>query len=234
MQKLSKAVIVFCAILLFASVSAYASPFPVWPEPRVPEDYTAWGFVVDGQTWGNWFKVTIPYSSEAAMSGTYAIEMDFLIWVDPNTSDYPETYTNEKWWNHADPSGTPQYGLGEFFDAGIQASDQFYYLTLTLGSTDTWSVFYDSSHDNTPDQVILSGTVTSYSDNNGFFYGILTDDDGVYNGFPSHNEGTPDLVDAVFHVGSVAPVPEPSTVLLIGAGLVGLVALGRKKFFQSA
>ncbi len=27
-----------------------------------------------------------------------------------------------------------------------------------------------------------------------------------------------------------APVPEPSTILLMGAGLLGLVAVGRRKF----
>ena len=31
---------------------------------------------------------------------------------------------------------------------------------------------------------------------------------------------------------NASPVPEPATILLLGSGLVGLVGVGRKKFFK--
>ena len=42
------------------------------------------------------------------------------------------------------------------------------------------------------------------------------------------------LEDHEFSVGGIdiSSTPEPSTMLLLGAGLVGLFGLGRKKFFK--
>ena len=42
-----------------------------------------------------------------------------------------------------------------------------------------------------------------------------------------------DGLGILFDGSSVAPVPEPSTMLLLGSGLIGLAGYGRKKFFKN-
>ena len=110
------------AVLLAAAICGVgsASPFPVSPVPK-ETDWAVWGYVVDGQTWANWFAVTIPWGTEAAMSGTYVIQQDLLFWVDPATSGLadPTTVYGNNYWNHDDV-----YGLGEFFDAGLGTNDR--------------------------------------------------------------------------------------------------------------
>jgi hypothetical protein len=210
---------------------ANAAPFPVSPVPK-ETNWTTWGYVVDGQTWANWFAVNVPWGTEAAMSGTYLIQQDFLFWVNPATSGLadPTVVYGQNFWNHDDV-----YGLGEFFDAGLGANDRCYAFTLSLGATDTWQVWYDENHNLVNDggweHAILEGTVVSYFDNGGMFYGVLLDDDNKYNGvFESGiwDEGNPDLIVNGFHAGATGQpvqVPVPGALLLggLGAGLVGWI-----------
>ena len=51
-------------------------------------------------------------------------------------------------------------------------------------------------------------------------------------GFEDGTDG--DFQDAVFFVEDMKPVPEPATILLFGAGLLGLAVYGRKKGFGRA
>lgn len=97
-----------------------AEPFKVGTTPK-ETNWTTWGYVVDSQDWANWFNVCISYGTEADMSGDHVIQEDFLFQVDPSTSGLPDPSSvyGDDWWNHDDV-----YGLGEFFDAGSQASDK--------------------------------------------------------------------------------------------------------------
>ena len=49
-------------------------------------------------------------------------------------------------------------------------------------------------------------------------------------GFEDGTDG--DFQDAVFYVEDMKPVPEPATMLLLGTGLLGIAAFGRKKLMK--
>ena len=53
---------------------------------------------------------------------------------------------------------------------------------------------------------------------------------GINDGYPEWSDTEPDFTDFVVMVESIAPTPEPATLLLLGLGLVGMAGLNRKKF----
>ena len=89
-----------------------------------------------------------------------------------------------------------------------------------------------------PNGVLLGGAADFYNGSTGLPYPItFFAPDGetiarvIYNG--GLNPAAAASIDSlIFGPAPVPPVPEPSTMLLIGSGLIGLAGYGRKKFFK--
>jgi hypothetical protein len=234
MRKLLSSILFVIVLFVFTSITTYADPFPVCPDQN-EADWQTWGYTVDQQNWGNWFVVDIPWVTPAIMSATYTIKEDFLFQVDPSTCDDSngldcDAIYGANWFKHKNADCTQSVdGLGEFFDAGIRnvnVNDGYYSLELNL-TANTWSVFYDANQNqvNNADHIILEGTVLCYFNVNGFLYAVLQDADEAYDGFfsTSHNEGTPDLLNGTFHLGS-AQYPSEQ--------IASAFASGDKGFFE--
>lgn len=116
------------------------------------------------------------------------------------------------------------------------------YLGLYFGSVDTYNSLEFYFLDNTIKTLTgteilgeyLNQTGNQLSPNSNVYVNIDFDlSKEVFTAFAVRTTGVALEIDNfVAHVAPVAPVPEPSTMILFGAGLLGLAALGRKRSEQ--
>ena len=150
----------------------------------------------------------------------YTVAWDDAAWRLPSTVNGPWVWgydgTTTAGWNITTSEMGHLY-YTELGNNGLYATDEAY---LPPG----WGLNNTGDFENLLESWYWSGT--EYADNSDYAWGFL-----MYNGLQSNNEQPEDIFECGLAVrsGQVSAVPVPGAIYLLGSGLAGFVALGRRR-----